>query len=117
MENSIPSVDSFGSPFIPMASLNSQTDIPLSQSAQSNPKPPQPPAKRKSDGKQQSAVWDHFDKIIGEDGKHRAKCKYCRKEYMAESKIHGTSNLRNHTITCPKFPNRDGNGQQTLNFN
>ena len=117
MDSTIHSVDSFGSPGIPMASSNSQNDIPLPQSGQSN-KPPHPPSKRKSEGsgKQQSAVWDHFDKIVGVDGKRRAKCKYCGKEYMAESRIHGTSNLRNHTITCPKFPNRDGNGQQILNF-
>ncbi|GMP86562.1 hypothetical protein CsSME_00039293 [Camellia sinensis var. sinensis] len=81
-------------------------------------KPPRPP-KRKSEsggGRAPSTVWDHFDKVVGTDGKRRAVCKYCKKEYMADSRTHGTSNLRSHTPNCKEYPNRDTDGQQTLNL-
>ncbi|KAL7238995.1 hypothetical protein ACSBR2_004984 [Camellia fascicularis] len=82
------------------------------------PKPPRPP-KRKSEsgaGRAPSTVWDHFDKVVGTNGKRRAVCKYCKKEYMVDSRTHGTSNLRSHTPNCKEYPNRDTDGQQTLNL-
>ncbi|XP_028053531.1 zinc finger BED domain-containing protein RICESLEEPER 2-like [Camellia sinensis] len=108
------SVESTGSHIVPPESSNSQTNVSPSES-----KPPKPPNKRKSEssgGRAPSSVWDHFDKVIGEDGKRRAVCKYCYKEYMADSRTHGTSNLRSHTPNCKQFPNNDKDGQQTLSF-
>lgn len=35
---------------------------------------------------------------------------------MANSRTHGTNNLKGHTPNCKKFPNNDIGGQQTLNF-
>ncbi|CAL5354556.1 unnamed protein product [Camellia sinensis] len=108
------SFESTGSPIVPPESSNSQTNVFPSES-----KPPKPPNKRKSEssgGRAPSSVWDHFDKVIGEDGKRRAVCKYCFKEYMADSRTHGTSNLRSHTPNCKQFPNNDKDGQQTLSF-
>lgn len=108
------SFESTGSPIVPPESSNSQTNVSPSES-----KPPKPPNKRKSEssgGRAPSSVWDHFDKVIGEDGKRRAVCKYCFKEYMADSRTHGTSNLRSHTPNCKQFPNNDKDGQQTLSF-
>ncbi|CAL5421469.1 unnamed protein product [Camellia sinensis] len=48
----------------------------------------------------------------------RAICKYCQKEYLADSKGHRTSNLLSHLTSCRKYPHRDvdNNGQQTLSF-
>ncbi|GMP23077.1 hypothetical protein CsSME_00000812 [Camellia sinensis var. sinensis] len=69
-------------------------------------KPPLPPnekgkARGKGSGRKPSRAWDHFDKIKNEeDGKTRAVCKYCQKEYMAESKSHGTSDLLSHVASC-----------------
>ncbi|GMQ09611.1 hypothetical protein CsSME_00052914 [Camellia sinensis var. sinensis] len=53
-----------------------------------------------------------------EDGVTKAVCKYCQKEYLADSKGHGTSNLLSHLTSCRKYPHRDvdNNGQQTLSF-
>ncbi|XP_028104527.1 zinc finger BED domain-containing protein RICESLEEPER 2-like [Camellia sinensis] len=79
--------------------------------------PPRPPlAKSSSVGRAQSKAWDHFEKIKGIDGKDRAMCKYCKKEYMASSKSHETSNLLTHLKNCTKYPYRDTQGQQTLGF-
>ncbi|XP_028096035.1 zinc finger BED domain-containing protein RICESLEEPER 4-like [Camellia sinensis] len=108
------SFESTGSPIVPPESSNSQTNVSPSES-----KPPKPPNKRKNEssgGRAPSSVWDHFDKVIREDGKRRAVCKYCFKEYMADSRTHGTSNLRSHTPNCKQFPNNDKDGQQTLSF-
>ena len=57
------------------------------------------PNKRKSS----SIVWDHFENFIDEEGRTKARCIYCSKEYMADSKIYGTSNLKNHTLICPEY--------------
>ncbi|CAL5414902.1 unnamed protein product [Camellia sinensis] len=68
-------------------------------------------------GRAKSRAWDHFDKLKGEDGKTRAICKYCQKEYLADSKGHGTSNLLSHSANCQKYPYRElERGQQTLSF-
>ncbi|GMP74163.1 hypothetical protein CsSME_00031663 [Camellia sinensis var. sinensis] len=86
----------------------------------SEPKPkPLKPPRRKNDnegGRTPSTVWDHFDKVFGTDGKRRAVYKYCKKEYLAESRLHGTSNLRSHILNCKEYPNKDKDGQQTLNL-
>ncbi|KAL0009737.1 hypothetical protein SO802_004845 [Lithocarpus litseifolius] len=57
------------------------------------------PNKRKSS----STAWDHFEKFIDEEGRTKVICIYCSKEYMADSKIYGTSNLKNHTPICPEY--------------
>ena len=44
--------------------------------------------------KTQSVVWEHFDKIYNEEGKHiQTKCKYCSQNY---SKTSSTSTLKKH---------------------
>ncbi|XP_028101370.1 zinc finger BED domain-containing protein RICESLEEPER 4-like [Camellia sinensis] len=89
----------------------------IDPSTQSNAPPRRPPlAKTSSSGRTTSKAWDHFEKIKGIDGKDRAMCKYCKKEYMAGSKSHGTSNLLSHLKNCTKYPYRDTHGQQSLGF-
>ena len=34
-------------------------------------------------------AWDHFEKFIDEEGRTKARCIYCLKEYMVDSKIYG----------------------------
>ncbi|CAL5331346.1 unnamed protein product [Camellia sinensis] len=82
-----------------------------------NPSKP-PKVRAKGTGRKPSGAWDHFDKIKAEDGVTRAVCKYYQKEYLADSKGHGTSNLLSHLTSCRKYPHRDvdNNGQQTLSF-
>lgn len=53
--------------------------------------------------KKRSEVWDHFN-LIPDSEPPTAACKYCHQMYMCDSKKHGTSNLRSHMKTCPKYP-------------
>ena len=65
--------------------------------------------------KSPSSAWDHFEKFIDEEGKTKARCIYCSKEYMVDSKIYGTSNLKNHTPICPEYLfNKLHDGQDPL---
>ncbi|XP_058726692.1 zinc finger BED domain-containing protein RICESLEEPER 2-like [Vicia villosa] len=48
-------------------------------------------------------VWDHFNLIPNSDPAIAA-CKYCHQKYMCDSKKHGTSNLKSHMKSCPKYP-------------
>ncbi|KAL0000011.1 hypothetical protein SO802_019613 [Lithocarpus litseifolius] len=81
-----------------------QPDVATTKPIMRPPRPPQVisssnPNKRKSS----STAWDHFEKFIDEEGRTKARCIYCSKEYMADSKIYGTSNLKNHTPICPEY--------------
>ncbi|KAK4487400.1 hypothetical protein RD792_005969 [Penstemon davidsonii] len=56
--------------------------------------------------KKTSWVWDHFE-TTGENEDRKAFCKYCGHEYATHSKVHGTTNLRNHLLhQCKKYPYR-----------
>ncbi|KAL7166879.1 hypothetical protein ACSBR2_037529 [Camellia fascicularis] len=84
-------------------------------------KPPVPSKAKKARAEAtrrvKSKVWDHFDKVKGQYGKMRAVCRYCQKEYLADSKSHGTSNLLAHFASCVKYPYREvEKGQSTLSF-
>ncbi|KAL7254644.1 hypothetical protein ACSBR1_008905 [Camellia fascicularis] len=84
-------------------------------------KPPVPSkakkARAEATDRVKSKVWDHFNKVKGEDGKMRAVCRYCQKEYLADSKSHGTSNLLAHFASCVKYPYREvEKGQSILSF-
>ncbi|KAI8550331.1 hypothetical protein RHMOL_Rhmol06G0097100 [Rhododendron molle] len=80
-----------------------------------------PKAQKQGTGRPESVAWDHFDKIEAKDtadGIQRGICKYCRNEYMADPKMHGTSSMLAHITVCKKYPyNREPmGGQQTLSF-
>ena len=46
--------------------------------------PPEAQKKRKAT-KTRSQYWDHFEKIVDNDGRVvKAKCKYCKKTYAIE---------------------------------
>ena len=49
-------------------------------------------------------AWEHFDKFVDEDGQTKAKYKYRAKEYMFDSRIYGTSNVKSHVPTCLEYP-------------
>ena len=83
---------------------HTQLNVATSRPTMRPPRPPQVisysnPNKRKSP----STAWDHFEKFIDEEGNTKARCIYCSKEYMSDSKIYGTSNLKNHAPICPKY--------------
>ncbi|KAF7139508.1 hypothetical protein RHSIM_Rhsim07G0239000 [Rhododendron simsii] len=76
--------------------------------------PPKEPKPKKE--RYRSPAWDHFNEIKEGGVTKWAECKYCKKQYRAESKKHGVSNLKAHIPACPLYPNRDQNGQQNLSF-
>ncbi|MCD7448018.1 hypothetical protein HAX54_036838, partial [Datura stramonium] len=46
--------------------------------------------KKKKETQPRSGIWDHFDKLV-ENGIGRAKCKYCKHSYAANSSKNGTT--------------------------
>ena len=46
----------------------------------------------------------------------KARCIYCAKKINAHSKIHGTSSIRNHVLTCLKNPHDKNTRQKLLTF-
>jgi BED zinc finger len=50
-----------------------------------------------------SRVWDEFEKFICQNGKEKARCIHCSKEYLSESR-YGTSNMKRHLNNCRKRP-------------
>ena len=93
-----------------------QLDVANARPAMRPPRPPQVisssnPKKRKSP----SSAWDNFEKFINEKGKTKARYIYCSKKHMADSKIYGTSNLKNHTPVCLEYLfNESHDGQDPL---
>ncbi|GMP83066.1 hypothetical protein CsSME_00037126 [Camellia sinensis var. sinensis] len=96
--------DSVQSPainLVPPESSNSQMNpLLVEPEPELEPKPPRPP-KRKSEsggGRAPSTVWDHFDKVVGTDGKRRAvywkKCRiflrFLKLFYVATKKFSGS---------------------------
>ncbi|XP_074573505.1 zinc finger BED domain-containing protein RICESLEEPER 1-like [Curcuma longa] len=62
-----------------------------------------------------SWVWEHFVKFK-EGAETRARCKHCGKDYAADGKQHGTSNLITHLKkNCTKYRLLDPN-QKTIGF-
>ncbi|KAJ4723465.1 Zinc finger BED domain-containing protein [Melia azedarach] len=54
--------------------------------------------------KKQSKVWEEMTKFTGEDGRDRARCNHCQKEFDGSSKK-GTTHLNNHLQRCPRKRN------------
>lgn len=72
---------------------NIEVDVTTTNSRVESGKPPLPP-KRKM--KPRSEVWDHFSVFYDDRGKRNAKCNYCPKTYLSDSKSCGTSTLLTH---------------------
>lgn len=51
-----------------------------------------------------SGAWKHFTKFQDAEGKKKAKCNYCGREYNCNSKLCGTTNLNNHLNVCTQMP-------------
>ncbi|KAL0311245.1 UNVERIFIED_CONTAM: hypothetical protein Sangu_2419200 [Sesamum angustifolium] len=73
------------------------SDIPPEESQ------PHRPLKRK-DTYKRSKVWDHFIAYTDGEGKPRAKCKYCERNYAADPCKNDTSTMNNHLKVCKKHP-------------
>ncbi|KAK3224957.1 hypothetical protein Dsin_004819 [Dipteronia sinensis] len=53
-------------------------------------------------GRQTSDSWNHFTKYQ-EDGRMRAQCKYCPKNYACDSNTNGTTNMNKHLEKCKNY--------------
>ncbi|KAJ1694821.1 hypothetical protein LUZ63_011519 [Rhynchospora breviuscula] len=53
------------------------------------------PARKKPNRKSYSTVWNYFTKQMGADGKEKACCNLCNREYLV-SPVFGTTNLHRH---------------------
>ncbi|XP_048591471.1 zinc finger BED domain-containing protein RICESLEEPER 2-like [Brassica napus] len=65
--------------------------------------------------RQQSDVWKDFTVVQKPNGKQKAACNHCKREYAWQSHSHGTSGLRRHRMRCKMYP-RNGERQQQLNI-
>ncbi|XP_057426336.1 zinc finger BED domain-containing protein RICESLEEPER 2-like [Lotus japonicus] len=60
---------------------------------------------KKRDRSLTSNVWDYFKTIgKGSDGKNRAECLACGKQYVCGGHDYGTSSLRRHKNACQMIP-------------
>ncbi|KAL0329120.1 UNVERIFIED_CONTAM: Zinc finger BED domain-containing protein RICESLEEPER 2 [Sesamum radiatum] len=59
---------------------------------------------KRKDTYKRSKVWDHFIAYTDGEGKPRAKCKYCERNYAADPCKNGTSTMNNHLKVCKKHP-------------
>ncbi|KAK0582279.1 hypothetical protein LWI29_023697 [Acer saccharum] len=53
-------------------------------------------------GRQTSDSWNHFTKYQ-DDGRMRARCKYCPKNYACDSNTNGTTNMNKHLQKCKNY--------------
>ncbi|KAH0702685.1 hypothetical protein KY290_017993 [Solanum tuberosum] len=58
----------------------------------------------KKERKKRSRAWDHFTRKIDSDGTNKGVCNYCKKEYCADSKGHGTTGMLTYLSKCQKMP-------------
>ncbi|XP_026417573.1 zinc finger BED domain-containing protein RICESLEEPER 2-like [Papaver somniferum] len=63
-----------------------------------------------------SKVWNDFDWSRDKDGKEKATCKHCRKEYAYDSQKGGTSTMSRHLKKCRRLKMQDV-GQLLLSTN
>ena len=53
-------------------------------------------------GRQTSDSWNHFTKYQ-DNGRMRARCKYCSKNYACDSNTNGTTNMNKHLEKCKNY--------------
>ena len=61
---------------------------------------------------QRSDVWKDFKVVEKPNGKLKAACNHCKREYAWQSHSHGTSGLRRHRVRCKMYPRNRGRQQQ-----
>ncbi|KAM3309066.1 hypothetical protein P3S67_010810 [Capsicum chacoense] len=53
-------------------------------------------SKGKKERRNRSVAWDHFTSTIDSEGIKKGVCNYCKKEYLADTKEHGTTAMLGH---------------------
>lgn len=83
-----------------MEEANNETDLEINYNSEASTGD-----KRKREGKVRSKVWQHFTKVIREDGKcDKCQCNHCQKLFTCSSRS-GTTHLLRHIAEgiCPVF--------------
>ena len=70
-------------------------------------------AKRRKEIAPRANVWVHFRRF-NVNGRQRAECNYCKKDYAADPGRNGTSTLNSHLRNCLKNPENKKDSQQTI---
>uniref|UniRef100_J3M5S3 BED-type domain-containing protein n=1 Tax=Oryza brachyantha TaxID=4533 RepID=J3M5S3_ORYBR len=60
-----------------------------------------------------SDVWESYVKIKIGDELKKARCKFCKRELLCDTKRNGTSSLLSHLKVCKKNPNRNTDSSQS----
>jgi len=84
----------------PLELLETQNSNEKSTEQEQIVKPPMPKRSKTAS----SEVWKSFTKMGIVDGKEKAKCNGCGKEYVIGSNKYGTSTLLRHISKCVAFP-------------
>ncbi|KAM3281102.1 hypothetical protein P3S67_028122 [Capsicum chacoense] len=61
-------------------------------------------SKAKKERRKRSVAWDHFTSAVDSEGIKKGVCNYCKKEYLADTKEHGTTAMLGHIRKCKKIP-------------
>ncbi|PHT44243.1 hypothetical protein CQW23_18268 [Capsicum baccatum] len=61
-------------------------------------------SKAKKERRKRSVAWDHFTSTVDSEGIKKGVCNYCKKEYLADTKEHGTTAMLGHIRKCKKIP-------------
>ncbi|KAL8519397.1 hypothetical protein ACS0TY_010365 [Phlomoides rotata] len=86
MSSTVEETGRFGSNSVSESLPQTQTHEDISRITQP-PAAPRPPRSRKA-MKPRSKVWDHFEKLVDQDGVESAKCIYCAKRFRVEGSKH-----------------------------
>ncbi|XP_019256703.1 PREDICTED: zinc finger BED domain-containing protein RICESLEEPER 2-like [Nicotiana attenuata] len=99
-----------------VSDAGSSESLPITVDSNTNTIDTQDSRKRKA-MQPRSDVWNHFDKFEV-NGVGKARCRYCKQAYAANSSRNGTTGLKNHLLRCKEYPlNIDKDNSQTkINF-
>nr|XP_009629462.1 zinc finger BED domain-containing protein RICESLEEPER 3-like [Nicotiana tomentosiformis] len=95
-----------------VSDIGSTESLPITDDSNANTINTQNSKKRKVI-EPRSEVWKYFDKFQ-ENGIGKARCKYCKQAYAANSSKNRTTRLRSHLNRCKEYPpNIDKDNTQT----
>nr|XP_009617937.1 uncharacterized protein LOC104110196 [Nicotiana tomentosiformis] len=99
-----------------VSDAGSSESLPITEYSNTNTIDTQDSKKRKA-MQSRSDVWNHFDKFEV-NGVGKARCRYSKQAYAANSSRNGTTRLKNNLTRCKEYPpNIDKDNSQTkINF-
>ncbi|XP_018627614.1 uncharacterized protein [Nicotiana tomentosiformis] len=99
-----------------VSDAGSSESLPITEDSNTNTIDTQDSKKRKA-MQPRSDVWNYIDKFEV-NGVGKARCRYCKQAYAANSSRNGTTGLKNYLTRCKEYPpNIDKDNSQTkINF-